>query len=300
MSKKTAMVILVITTLVLSIVPVALADDSVTVTYAGYTSQLNLENKDPGTWQFEEDGIGGILYYNNSGSTFDFTLDVQGLPAGDYALIYYADTQYRFVDWGGVVDGVGQVIQSFTVNADPFSTSGSVDLGMDLPSYPDANAYYYDYTQAPDNYAHATGAKLWVVPTSVLSSGVMPVATWAPDDTWLFETDLITYDDTDITSPELVGISVSPDTLDLHGTTGSTATGTVTISNTGLVQVDVSVTVPTTGVLSGLTYDWASTDEDVSTIDSGGSDDCTLSLIIPEVGTDSGTVTFNATPTTTP
>lgn len=292
---KSVMVILITVALVMAIVPAALADDdSVTVTYAGYTSQLNLENKDPGTWQVKEDEAGGILYYNDSGSTFDFMLDVQGLPAGDYALIYYADTQDRFVDWGGIVDGVGQVIQSFTVNGDPFSTSGSVDLGMDLPSYPDANAYYYDYTT---EYGTAHGAKLWVVPTSVLSGGAMPVATWSPDDAWLFETDLITYDDTDVAAPELVGISVSPDTLDLHGTTGSTATGTVTISNTGLVQVDVSVTIPTTGVLSGLTYDWADTDEDVSTIDSGGSDDCTLSLIIPEVGTDSGTVTFNATPT---
>ena len=75
--------------------------------------------------------------------------------------------------------------------------SGSPDLGMDLPHPDDANGYHYDYTQVPDLYNNATGAKIWLVPSSDYDAGAKKVTAWSPDD-FLFETDLITYDDIDI------------------------------------------------------------------------------------------------------
>jgi len=214
-----------------------------------YDSSLTLENKDA-NWDIISDGISGTLDYNASGNNFNFSFTATGLTDGDYSLIYYADTEDRYVDWGG--DNPGAVIATFAaVSGNISSGDMSVNLGMNLPSPPDANAYFYDYTGDPDNYAHATGAKIWLVPTSVLTSGAMPVATWAPNNDWLFETDLIYYDDTGVPDtstvgltvgvPDIVAISASPTSIDfgtlLPGQTS--AVFNITVENVGTQTVDV-------------------------------------------------------------
>lgn len=303
--RKTIMVLVAVLLLTLALVPIAVADVDLPVYAEVYSDSMQLDNKNTSTWATTPgDDIGGTLYYDDAGPTFDFALEAEGLPNGDYSLIYYADTEDRFSDWGGLLTpGVGQVIHSFTVNADPFDTSGSTDLGIDLPMLPDANAYFYNYTEAPDIYDHATGAKVWVVPTGVLTGGDMPVATWSPDDTWLFETDLIEYDDTDVEPPDLIGISVDPTEVDFGNVVaGDSATESVLVTNIGYVSVDVDVTVPGAGLFSNITHDWVTAPGAVSTLTShDDTDTCDLTLNVPAgyaSGPETGSVTFTVSPTT--
>ena len=82
------------------------------------------------------------------------------------------------------------------------SSWGYVDLGMDLPDPGDANAYYHNYADpgdphyTGDGYATAYGAKIWLVPSDCYDAGAKKIDTWSPSR-FLFETDLIWYDDTD-------------------------------------------------------------------------------------------------------
>lgn len=268
-----------------------------------YDNVFDLENKD-GNWApITGDGIGALFGYNNASPTFDYGLSAQGLSAStDFSLIYYADTEDRFVDWGGLITtGVGTVIASGTSTASgTLALSGSVELNMDLPCPPDANAYFYDYTLTPDFYDHATGAKIWLIPTSVLTSGVMPVATWAPDNDWLFETDLVNYDDTDVVS-DIIAISVSPDSVDFGilapGITGDG--GTLTVANIGNVSVDVSATIPSAGVFQYILLDGVGTYN--VTIPYLGDDDVDVTLPVPggytPTGDETDTLMFTATKT---
>jgi len=159
---------------------------------------LVLENKDSTTWQvIGDDGICGKLFYNAAGDEFEYIFCGCGLDADtDYSLIYYADFEDRFNVWGG--NNPGALIAEMTTDGcGSVFKAGSVDLGMDLPSEPDANIDTHDYSDAPDYYAHAHGAKIWLVPSDCLTGGTdLPVIVWAPYR-FLFETDLITYDDTD-------------------------------------------------------------------------------------------------------
>lgn len=293
--------------MILAIGSVALVSADVTVpTYVSvYGATMDLENKNTSTWVPIVDGIGGTLGYNLSGPTFDYGLNATGLADGDYSMIYYADTEDRYNNWGGVVGGVGRVIATGTSSGGAMSICGNVDLGIDLPMLPDANAYFYDYTQEPDGYTNATGAKIWVVPTSVLTSGQMPVATWSPDNNWLFETDLINYDDTDITPPDIISISVVPNSVDFGILApGQTGTDSVVVTNTGFVSADVSITIPATGIFSNIVLDWGIDSDAVATIGVGNSDTAQLSLTVPgghtPAGPESGSITFNAVVTPTP
>ena len=51
---------------------------------------------------------------------------------------------------------------------------------MDLPSPPDANIDVFDYSLAPDNYKHAHGAKIWLVPADFYDVLAHKVTTWDP------------------------------------------------------------------------------------------------------------------------
>jgi len=295
-------VLIVFLVLTLLVPTVALAD-SVPVTATVYDNSMNLENKDSSWTVISGDSIGGVIGYNTAGTTFDFGLDTIGLADGNYSLIYYADTEDRYNAWGGIVaTGIGTVIATGNSSSGIMSITGSVELGMDLPMLPDANAYFYDYTQAPDSYDTATGAKLWVVPTSVLTGGVMPIASWSPDNNWLFETDLINYDDTDIASPDIVAISISPTTIDFGILAPCKSSDrVVTVTNTGYVDTDVTVGIPATSVFKYITTDWSG---NMETVLDGSYEDVTLTLAIPcyykTRGTESGVVTFTATATPTP
>jgi len=147
------------------------------------TGSLVLENKsgEP-DWQIKGgDNMKGNLAYNVKGPKFDYTFSASGLKAStDYRLIYYADP------WDG--DNPGALIASFMTDesGNIVATTGSVDLGMDLPKSPDAN--------------YPAGAKIWLVTANDYNGGsasVGPMTAWNLAD-YLFETALITYDDTDL------------------------------------------------------------------------------------------------------
>jgi len=121
----------------------------------------------------------GLLDYNSEGPTFDYTFKAFDLEAStDYSLIYYADP------WPG--DNPGALIGTFTSDGsgDIASTSGSVNLNMDLPAAADDNA--------------PQGAKVWLVPSIRYNASTNSVLVWAEDE-FLFETHAIKYHDTNIT-----------------------------------------------------------------------------------------------------
>ncbi|RLG14552.1 MAG: hypothetical protein DRN66_01650, partial [Candidatus Nanohalarchaeota archaeon] len=159
-------------------------DESVT----GEDSILILENKNS-TWQpITGDGIQATLEYNDMGPEFEYELTATGLQTNtQYSLIYYADEPDRFNNWGG--DNPGALIVEATSDSNGnLVVSGSAAIGMNLPSYPDANMDIneHNYCGAPDFYSHCTGAKIWLVPSSDYSEPKLTA--WNPDN-YLFETD---------------------------------------------------------------------------------------------------------------
>jgi hypothetical protein len=138
---------------------------------------IELWEKDPSTWEISEDGAWGKLKYNLKGQTFDFVFNGHGLEIGaNYTLIYYADP------WPG--NNPGAFIASGTANDEGnIHLAGSLNLSMDLPHPDDANY--------PD------GAKVWLVLSDDYDVATCRMTGWNPTE-YLFEYDLITYDDTDI------------------------------------------------------------------------------------------------------
>ena len=139
-------------------------------------AHLYLHEKDPDTWDIVDPGAWGKMKYNISGSEFDFVFNGHGLEPGyEYTLIYYPDP------WPGnelICLGSG------TANDDgDVHIMGSEDTG-DLPIAADTNP----------------GAKIWLVLSDDVDcsarSWALPWA-WNPSE-YLFEYDLITFDDTDV------------------------------------------------------------------------------------------------------
>lgn len=170
---------------------------------ATYDSSVTLENKNSAWDIVGDDGISATIDFNASGEKFEWhAYGVAPMPETEYSLIYYADyTGDRFGDWGG--DNPGAFIGAF-MTAEPngvvggtFDATGSIDLDMNLPCSPDANMAEHDYSGEPDFYAHAHGAKLWMVPSDDYDVGLKKVIAYNPAN-YLFETDLIEYDDTNI------------------------------------------------------------------------------------------------------
>ena len=254
LKKKLGILIALVMAISLCLVPGAASASVV------YDSSLTLENKNYTTWAIKSDVISGTLLFNKAGPTFDFKLTGAGLTDGGYSLIYYADKEDRFAYWGG--DNPGAVIATFTASGGAISSGDmSVDLSMNLPCPPDANMYDHDYTLPPDEYDNAHGAKIWLVPTGVLTGGVLPVNVWPPTDNWLFETELIWYDDTDVTntgvglqnvSEQITAITVSPTYINF-GTVNpgnSSAIETISVENIGTVTVSVGAELdPLTGTI---------------------------------------------------
>lgn len=166
--------------------------DGVTVTYM---DSVHLENKDPSTWAIIADGMEADVTFGLVGEEFAYMLEATGLqPSVEYVLIYYADQQDRFVDWGG--DNPGAILGTFTADgAGAISYSYSLNIGMNMPHADDwNNAPPADYTGGSDNYAHKTGAKIWLIPSADYDAGTKALSAWNPS-TYLFETELIRYFD---------------------------------------------------------------------------------------------------------
>ena len=139
-------------------------------------AHLYLHEKVPDTWDIvpEPDGAWGKMKYNLSGPKFDFVFNGHGLvPGWDYTLIYYPDP------WPGdelICLGSG------TANDDgDVHIMGSEDTG-DLPTAADEKPL--------------GGAKIWLVLSSDVDCGVKMIG-WDPSE-YLFEDDVITFDDTDV------------------------------------------------------------------------------------------------------
>jgi len=242
LKRKIGFIIALVAMLSMMVVPAgALADNpsgSVGLGAVVYDNALTLENKDALWAPILTDNIGATLLYNDSGDVFEW--DLQGnVPSGSYTLIYYADMPDRFTDWGG--SNPGAVITAVASVNGIISANGTTDLGMNLPCFPDANEVIanHDYSTAPDKYSNAIGAKIWLVPSADLPAGWpndIPWTSWTPANI-LFETDLITYTDTNA----IVSITVFPVAIDFgRVAVGTTISDTVTVANNGSVPVNVT------------------------------------------------------------
>ncbi len=146
----------------------------------GAEDTLKLVKKDPVTWKPLEDA--GYLTYKTAADEFTYTFYAEaGLKVNTgYSLIYYADP------WPGTG---GKLIATFMTDGSGAiaSTSGSVNLGMDIP--------------VPADYNYPVGGKIWLVLSSDYSTTTPGTAGsmtgWHPSD-YLFEMHLIQYDDTDV------------------------------------------------------------------------------------------------------
>ena len=180
-----------------------LTDNEITTTIyqVPQFTTLILEDKDPTTWQPISNGIQATLTFETMKTTFDYEFNATGLQVNTgYVLIYYADFEDRYNNWGG--NNPGALIGTFTTgeSGNIPATSGSINLAMNLPSEPDANIAIHNYSGGDDNYEHAHGAKIWLVPLTDYNVGEKRVINWNPNN-FLFETDLIGYSDCNIECP---------------------------------------------------------------------------------------------------
>jgi len=292
----------------LFVVPAAALANDVGTKVVVYTDSLNLENKNSSNlpWVIlDTDTIKATLLYNDGGDKFEWSLEGEVvLPSTEYSLIYYADQPDRFVDWGG--NNPGALIATMTSgSASKISGSGSINLGMNLPCYPDANMDpdEYDYSSAigkgkgtGDMYANANGAKIWLVPTEdlpadwVSNGGWM---TWAPDNI-LFETDLITYTDTNL----IISISLSTSSLDFGKVVAGETAGplALTVQNNGTTPIVVLASA-SSGLFEDLLLSGTALDAYGPLLYAGKSDVLAVTLPIPTTQTKgevTGTLTFIA------
>jgi len=165
------------------------------------TVELSSKNSD---WIVTDD-MKATLTYNLVSPTFEYELEATRLtPDAEYSLIYYADKPDRFVNWGGNNPGV-LIMTEKADSEGKISVKGNKNLQMNLPHANDANNDEYDYCKTKANggtddmYDLCHGAKIWLVPTSDLPNPYPGDGKWKFWDTAgiLFETDLITYDDSD-------------------------------------------------------------------------------------------------------
>ena len=172
-----------------------------------YWNTVELRSKD-GSWNIIGSAA-ATLTYELAASTFNYEFEASELAINtDYSLIYYADEPERFENWGG--SNPGALIAEFTTDVDGNiyaegtenePVEGYKNLAMNLPASPDWNASSEaNYcTEASDGYNLCRGAKIWLVPSSDYNETSKKIkdVSWANMANFLFETDLITYDDTD-------------------------------------------------------------------------------------------------------
>ncbi|MFQ5987641.1 MAG: hypothetical protein ACE5H6_02195 [Dehalococcoidia bacterium] len=141
-------------------------------------AHLYLYEKVPsGDWPIVEEGAWGKMKFNLSGPTFDFVFNGHELEENtEYTLIYYPDKTGN--PWPRTDI---RCLASGSSNEDgDIHLAGSVELGSDLPMAVDINS----------------GAKIWLVESSAVDCETNTMSGWSPTE-YLFEHNLITYDDTD-------------------------------------------------------------------------------------------------------
>ncbi len=136
-------------------------------------AHLYLVEKNNTDWTVVEDGAWGKMKYDLSGPEFEFVFNGHGLDTGvNYTLLYYPDP------WPGaglICLGSGMADDEGNVHI-----AESVDTG-DLPIENDTN----------------DGAKIWLVLSDDVDCDAQKMIGWHGTE-YLFEYDLITFDDTDV------------------------------------------------------------------------------------------------------
>lgn len=139
-----------------------------------HVGNLYLFEKDPVRWEIIDGGAQGKMKYDLEGYEFDFVFSGHGLePGRNYTLIYYPDP------WPG--DGLiclGEGTSDFDGNV---HIENTINTGS-LPAMGD------------DNYMD--GAEIWLVLTNDVDCVTRSMIGWNPVE-YLFEYDLITFDDLD-------------------------------------------------------------------------------------------------------
>jgi len=130
--------------------------------------------QDPISWNVLSNN--GTMTYDVEGTTFDYSLDVNGLVANtNYCLIYYAD------GWPG--NNPGAFIKAYNTGASTVinDPSGTATLTTDIPNSSDAN--------------YPVGGKVWLVLCADYNSGsnsTGPMTGWNPGS-YLFDDGLVNY-----------------------------------------------------------------------------------------------------------
>ena len=137
-------------------------------------NQIFLYEKDPTTWEIVRPGAWGKLRYSTIGPEFEYSLLARGLnPLNMYSLIYYPDP------WPGL--GLRVIALFLTPDSNGvIRHDGSANIG-DIPILSDEN--------------YLLGGKIWLVLS--MDVGRETMIQWNPTE-YLFENELITYDDTDM------------------------------------------------------------------------------------------------------
>jgi hypothetical protein len=181
MKKAMAAVLAVILVVGLCAVPV-LAKGPTGPAGKSNTGLLYLHEKTQDTWEIVEGGAWGKMKYNLSGPEFCYVFNGHGLQAGvDYQLIYYPDP------WPG--SGVKCLGMGTANGGGNVHISGSVNTG-DLPIATDDN--HID-NLGTEEY---NGAKIWLILADDYDCETASWNAWN-GASYLFEADLITFDDTD-------------------------------------------------------------------------------------------------------
>lgn len=158
------------------------------------TGHLDLRQRSLNNWEVVDGGAFGTLTYNLSGPNFVFEFYGERLEAEtSYSLIYYAASDLRPENLNSDIPGA-LIAQGTSDSEGNIHLKDSVNLGIDLPYPDDAN---YEYIDCCAEYGADHGARIWLVPSECYNSINMTVREdKCQPDRFLFETDLIIYDDT--------------------------------------------------------------------------------------------------------
>jgi len=142
------------------------------------TAHLYLFEKYPDSWDIVKGGAWGKMRFNFSGPTFGFVFNGHRLqPGKNYTLIYYPDKEGNPWPRTDIIFlGNGTANKGGNVHI-----ADSAELNTDLPIAADINK----------------GAKIWLVLSTDLDFETNTMFGWNPTE-YLFEHNLITYDDTDV------------------------------------------------------------------------------------------------------